>query len=183
MINVDFLRVDNAKLVGRILPFYLRGRRIALFILACLSPLVSCHKRFMSWALENWIAVHITCQKKSIIWYLNYKFKQYYANPNDSFHIEFGIIGKHNLLFRNVDYHQILEWTGPIYFNEESNQIDEMVIYGKDEVVERTGVAYITVPRAVYTNSFSEQRYFNEINNVLHKYMINFRKYNIIMPA
>lgn len=85
MINVDFLNIDNAKLVGRLLPFWARGKNISLLLQAVLSPIISVHNNFKLWALERYIYTHITSQAMSIEWYLKYKLKSHFVNERNSF--------------------------------------------------------------------------------------------------
>lgn len=85
MINVDFLNIDNAKLVGRLLPFWARGKNISLLLQAILSPIISVHNNFKLWALEQYIYTHITSQAMSIEWYLKYKLKSHFVNSKNAF--------------------------------------------------------------------------------------------------
>ena len=88
MININFTNIDNAKLIGRLLPFWARGKNISLLLQAILSPICSIHKTFQLWALERYIECHITAQKPSLEWYLKYCLKSRFLNIDDVFVIE-----------------------------------------------------------------------------------------------
>ena len=91
MINIDFANINNAKLIGRLLPFWARGKKVSLFLQAILCPIASAHNSFKIWALEKFIECHITAQKASLEWYLRYKLKSHFHNENDNFFITHGI--------------------------------------------------------------------------------------------
>lgn len=85
MINVGFLNIDNSKLVGRLLPYWARGKNTSLLLQAILSPITSVHNNFKLWALEQYIYAHITSQAMSIEWYLKYRLKSHFVNEAHSF--------------------------------------------------------------------------------------------------
>lgn len=85
MINIDFTNIDNAKLTGRLLPFWARGRKLSLLLEALLSPIRATHDRFKAWGLNKYIDCHITAQKPSLEWYLNYKLRFHFHYEGDSF--------------------------------------------------------------------------------------------------
>ena len=87
MISVNFLNIDNAKMIGRLLPFWSRGRKISLLLQALLNPLVPLHKTFKVWALDKFIECHITAQKSSLEWYLKYRLQYHFLNESDNFSI------------------------------------------------------------------------------------------------
>lgn len=85
MINIDFTNIDNAKIIGRTLPFWVRGRKASLLLQALLHPIISVHRSFQAWALERYIECNITAQKMSIEWFLKHKLKSHLYNPEDNF--------------------------------------------------------------------------------------------------
>lgn len=87
MINIDFTNIDNAKMIGRLLPFWARGRKTALLLQALLRPIITAHNRFQTWALDKYIEYHITAQSPSLEWYLKYKLGSHFYNHSDSFSI------------------------------------------------------------------------------------------------
>lgn len=87
MININFIDIDNAKMVGRLLPFWLRGRKMSLLIQSLIYPLISVHQTFKKWALEKYIECQITAQKPSLEWYLKYKLNFHFINEEDEFDI------------------------------------------------------------------------------------------------
>lgn len=79
--------IDNAKVIGRVLPFYIRGRKISVFLYAIAYPLVTLHETFKEWALQKKIEASITSQTLTMEWYLTYLFKDRFEDETASFRI------------------------------------------------------------------------------------------------
>lgn len=182
MININFLNINNSKLIGRLLPFWLRGKKISLLLLSLLSPLVSLHNNFKAWALEHFIIAHITAQESSIEWYITYKLNRHFVNKEDKFQVICGVGTPENIIFRNEEFHQIENYTAPIFYNdEEEYQNNEMVIYYKNEKIEATIVANVYAPKIIETINYDKSDYERDIKAIISRFMTNFRKYNIII--
>lgn len=158
MISVDFTSIDNAKIVSRLLPFWARGKKLNLFMQAILSPIVSIHDKFKPWALELYIQCHITAQKPSLEWYLNYKLSSHFAEADDAFIITAG----------EVD-------------------ADTQAIINKMEIVESrkaggtTTEGHINVyaPNIVSTMDYDTSDYERDIRYIMSKYITNFSAIDI----
>lgn len=182
MINVDFLNIDNGKLLGRLLPFWSRGKRMALFLLSILNPLVPLHNKFKAWALEHYIVAHITTQRQSIEWYLNYKLRSHFADKNKSFQVICGVGKPENIIFRDHELYNIYTYTAPNFYGDEKGiDVHEMIVYYKDEVIEATVMTNIYAPKIIETISYDMDDYIKDIHSYIHKFMTNFKKYNIII--
>lgn len=79
--------IDNAKVIGRVLPFYVRGRKLSVFLYAIAYPLVTLHETFKKWALQKKIEASVTSQTLTMEWYLTYLFKKRFEDENASFKI------------------------------------------------------------------------------------------------
>lgn len=69
------------KLVNRLVPHYLCGRRYILFVQSLVYPLQSLAVRFEALAKEKHIEARMTSQVIYFEWYLNHKFKKYFTDP------------------------------------------------------------------------------------------------------
>lgn len=191
MINIDFININNATLVGRLLPFWARGRKISLFLQAILSPLTAAHNSFKIWALERFIECHITSQRSSLEWFLKYKLKQHFLNKNDTFSIVDGI-DRSISCFSNNKWTNQLPWDNQMHWsvstvsmtvsgtvdstiktNNEADTDEEIIMLFKGIVV--------YAPAIVNTVNYNTQDYERDIRYIMSKYMINFRKINIII--
>ena len=186
MINVKFLNIDNAKLMGRLLPHWLRGSRASRLLQAVTSPLVSLHNQFKAWALEYYVMAHITAQRESIQWYLTYRLREHFRDKDDKFDVRCGLRNPVNLLFTRSEQRETYLYTSPIFSREELSDNEElkgrnMVIYRRGEVYEATGVADIFAPAIEELYNYDKEDYRKEIKSIMDKFMTNFRKYNIII--
>lgn len=172
MINIDFTNIDNAKLIGRLLPFWARGRRISLLLQAILSPLVYVHSKFKAWALEQYIQCHITAQKPSLEWYLKYRLKSHFLNENDSFFISQGIN-------QSISCFSGLVWVNDLHWDNNLYWASDDVVYSED--MESDGNTNVFAPAIVDTLNYSQEDYKRDIRNIMSKFMINFNKINIII--
>lgn len=209
MIDIDFTNIDNAKLIGRLLPFWVRGRKLSLFLQALLSPLKYTHTKFQRWALEIYIANHITSQKLSLEWYLKFKLKSHFINENDSFFITNGIDGSASCCSTNV-WRNGLHWDNELKWGIDENPLintniiinclsagkwdndmywnngvfwdneDNGLIYVED-YLDSEGQTNVFAPAIVDTVTYNHQDYERDIRNIMAKYMINFNKINIII--
>ena len=104
------------KLVNRLVPHYLAGRRFILFVQSALYPLQSINEWFRSFAREKHIEARMTSQVIYFEWFLNYKFSKYFKDSRDRIFIkESESVG--------VDlYHENAEYMRPctVWYNGES---------------------------------------------------------------
>ena len=211
MINIDFVNINNAKLIGRLLPWWIRGRRISLFLQALLYPIKSAHDTFKKWGLERYIESHITAQKASLEWYLKYKLKHHFRNEHDEFFIAQGI-NELMCCFSGTYWRNGLHWDNGLRWNtgddfiaglnmhlscfntgiwEEKLYWNNAMLWenkpnGKqydDEYLETRDVINVYAPAIVETINYSFEDYERDIRNIMAKFMINFNKINIIIAT
>lgn len=209
MINVDFTNVDNARMIGRLLPFWARGRKLSLLLQALMSPIVNVHLSFKSWALERYIECHITAQRLSLEWYLRYKLKSHFLNEGDAFYVTQGV-NETVSCFSSDRWRNALHWdndlrwgvdTEPlVYMNmnltcvntglwEDRYLWNNALVWenednGKkydDDYLESSGKTTVYAPAMVDTVEYDHSDYERDIRSILSKYMINFNKVVIEM--
>ena len=183
MINVDFLNINNASLIARLIPFWARGRKISLFIQALLSPLVSLHNNFKTWALDQYIYCHITAQALSLEWYLKYKLKSHFANENDVFLIVNGVNESLSCfsgdIWRNgLHWDNSLRWNVNNAFHWENEENDKKY---NDDYLESVNKTNVYAPAIIDTVNYDHDDYMRDIRNIMSKFMINFNKVVIII--
>lgn len=209
MINIDFANIDNAKLIGRLLPFWARGRKISLLLQAILSPIASAHSQFKAWALQRYIECHITAQKSSLEWYLKYRLKHHFLKENDNFFITHGINESLSCFSSNV-WRNGLHWDNALRWNVDTEPLVSMNMNltcintglwensmlwnnallwdnednGKkynDDYLESIDQTNVYAPAIVDTINYNHEDYERDIRNIMSKFMINFNKINVII--
>lgn len=76
-------RINTDKLINRLVPPFLEGRRYILFLQSLVYPLMTLNGHFMEFAREKHIQARMTSQVMYLEWYLNYKFGQYLFDKAD----------------------------------------------------------------------------------------------------
>lgn len=180
MINVDFLNIDNAKLVGRLLPFWARGKKLSLLLQAILSPIISVHNNFKLWALEQYIYTHITSQAMSIEWYLKYKLKSHFVNESHSFVVRDESMNEFLTCFGDLWTNEF-EWKNdvlwPLSYNYNPVSLSEV----EEETEDESSYTYIYAPAIVSTINYNQDDYIRDINYIVSQFMTNFNKIKIII--
>lgn len=74
-------KLSTDRLVNRLLPHYLAGRRFILLVQSLLYPLQSLNDRFVAFAREKHIEARMTSQVMYFEWYLNHLFGRYFHDP------------------------------------------------------------------------------------------------------
>lgn len=210
MANVDFLNIDNATLIGRLLPFWARGRKTSLLLQAILFPIVSAHNNFKLWALERFIESHITAQRASLEWYLKHKLKQHFLNENDVFYIADGI-DRTVCCFSNNVWTNELPWDNQMRWSmDDEPLIDINFSYScinsgkwhnerlwqphlnwvnvpeddeevKDNFLQLMDGIVVYAPAIVTTINYDIEDYQRDIRYIMSQYMVCFKKVNIII--
>lgn len=76
-------RITVDRLVNRLVPYYLSGRRFILLLQSCLYPLQELNDRFVEFARRKHIEARMTSQVIYFEWFLNYRFGRYLHTPQD----------------------------------------------------------------------------------------------------
>ncbi|MEG0646452.1 MAG: hypothetical protein RR471_04705 [Bacteroides sp.] len=76
-------RLPTDKLINRLVPYYLSGRKYILLLQSMVYPLQSLNDRFVEFAREKHLEARMTSQIIYFEWYLNHKFSRYFANAED----------------------------------------------------------------------------------------------------
>lgn len=210
MININFTNIDNSKLVARLIPWWVRGKKLSLLIQAILHPLISVHAAFKAWALEKFIVCHITAQKDSLEWYLRYKLKSHFINEGDGFYIVHGINEAISCFSLGVWYNDVhwsneLKWDidsdnptvdlGPqlscfntgkwengMHWNNFLCWDDEPnTLSETGQYLESMNSTTVYAPAIIDTVIYNHEDYERDIRNIMSKFMINFNPINIII--
>jgi hypothetical protein len=80
-------RLPTDRLINQLTPHYLPGRKYILFLQSIVYPLFTLNERFVAFAREKQIEARMTSQTIYFEWYLNRKFKKYFAGHGESIYI------------------------------------------------------------------------------------------------
>lgn len=76
------------KLINRLVPHYLSGRKYILFLQSLVYPLKTLNEKFEKFAHKKHIEARMTSQIIYFEWYLNYKFTRYFVDNNEKIFIK-----------------------------------------------------------------------------------------------
>lgn len=82
--------INFNRTVNQLLPYYLNGRKLILFLQSCVKPLQDINDSFVKWAKDTRIEASMTSQIFKLEWFLKYKFGHYLADPTQNFSIKNG---------------------------------------------------------------------------------------------
>jgi hypothetical protein len=178
--NTRIYDIDNSRIICRVLPFFVRGRRMILFLEAVASPLARLHKSFLKWAYRIIVGTRATSQTTVFIWYLNYLFREHFKDKNDSFTIGQDQDGDYMLAI-NPDEHQIAAMFFPYIYSigEADRTFHKPVKYASDGM--GLSPVVITAPKLAADSSYTETKYKSDIKEVADRYMTVFDGYRIIV--
>lgn len=166
-INVD-------RLVNQLVPHYLGGRRLILFLQSCLKPLQTANDRWVEWVQEKKVEASLTSQVILMEYYLNKKFKKYFKDKDKRIIISDGTVPG-----------------VPIYFQSAGENISKFVLYNEDENGKKqpfqwqneksssNDVSFIVFCPYVNTNIITEKELSGMISYVIDKYKVAGKSYRI----
>lgn len=179
MININFVNIDNSKMIGRLLPFWARGRKLSLLLQALLKPIISVHNKFKIWALDLFIECHITAQRSSIEWFLKYKLKEHLINENDQFTIDDGI-DRTICCFSNDTWTNNFQWDNQMRWGSETKTLPWTNEETKEIFMQRINGIVVYAPAILTNLAYNNEDYERDIRYIMSKYMICFKKITII---
>lgn len=166
-INVD-------RLVNQLVPHYLGGRRLILFLQSCLKPLQTANDRWVEWIQEKKVEASLTSQVILMEYYLNKKFKKYFKDQDKCIIISDGTVPG-----------------VPIYFQSAGENISKFVLYNENENSKKqpfqwqneksssNDVSFIVFCPYVNTNIITEKELSGMISYVIDKYKVAGKSYRI----
>lgn len=75
-------KINFDKVINQLIPYYLGGRRLILFLQSCMKPLQMVNDAFATYANDTRIEASMTSQIFKFEWFLNRKFKKYFEDPS-----------------------------------------------------------------------------------------------------
>lgn len=169
-------RINFDKTINQLVPYYLGGRKLILYLQALMSPLRLVNDKFVEYAKETRIEAAMTSQTFKFQWYLNRKFSRYFAGD--------GQIAIANAVHLGVPvYHEtanIPDSDNILMFAEHEQGVDHhLVLYRSAENTINSGVSFcVTTPR-IDTRLISESKYIAMLRSAIERYRLANKTYII----
>lgn len=168
-------RFNVDRIVNRLVPHYMGGRKLILFLQSCMSPLYVLSDKWEEWANMKRIEATMTSQVILFEHYLTYRFKRYFSNPLNQITISEGTSSG-----------------TPLYWKESETMHDDVVLYGKKEAGKtvmfefkgenlKDGNYDFTVNCPAISKNFNAEEIKLLLASQIDKYKIANKKYNIVI--
>lgn len=184
-VSVQRYTVDSKTLVGQIVPFFLRGKRVLQFLSAISSPLDSVNKVFQTWAHDTLIDAVTTSQVIVLKWSLKNKLIKYLANADDEFEFDTYDRSNYATLYENqseqLDYPEIKNIYMPENVDDATvgDDVEKIIIRDKDEIVSESNEVLIIAPP--HNSKISDGQYIKKIRQCVEPYIVYDVEYKIVI--
>lgn len=170
-------RINFDKTINQLVPYYMGGRKLILYLQALMKPLQQLNDWFVEYAKETRIEVAMTSQILKFEWYLNHKFSKYLKNGG-------------RITITNSEqpgtpiWHQSANLSSQsdnmlIHTEAEKTATRQLILYRSDEQTDKSSVSfYVTTPQ-IDTKLISESKYIAMLKYVIDKYRIANKTYII----
>lgn len=166
--------INFDKLINRLVPHYMEGRKLILYLQAIIKPMQKLNDDFVSYAKDTRIEASMTSQIFKFEWFLNRKFSKYFLDGGQ-------------IAIQNGEHLGV-----PIYYGNANIPLtDHMVMYYSSEDGDTTHLYYqtentsgstcsfvVTSPN-VNTDLISLQQYEKMLKYYIDKYRISGKTYVI----
>lgn len=179
--------INFDRTINQLVPYYLGGRRLILFLQSCMKPLQHVNDTFVSWAKETKIEAAMTSQIFKLEWFLNRKFQKYFADSTQRITIKNGEkIGTpiFNQAASDIpDSEQFI-----LYQGVETEAENTAKLYHSNELTEGAAYSFLVCCPALWKDSTSqllrdgitEKEFLAMLTHYVDKYRISGKTYKII---
>lgn len=169
--------IDFEKTINQLVPHYLGGRKLILFLQSTMRPLQTVNESFKQWAKNTRIEASMTSQICKLEWFLNLKFSGYFADANSKIYIENEqkSMGA-PIYFENPQINQ--ENHMLLYNQSEASEVN-LVLYNSDEGAVKNRISFTVVAPAPNTDLITEEKYRAMLSYYIDKYRLAGKTYKI----
>ena len=165
-------RINYDKTINQLVPHYMGGRRLILYLQALVYPLQQLNDAFVEWAAETRIEACMTSQIFKFEWFLNRKFSKYFADPQARISIRNG--GSTGVPI----YYQTEEPDTAVLYTEEENQ-DAPAFYYENETPVSLSYSFVVNAPAPDTTKITQASYNSQLRYWIERYKLASKTYTI----
>lgn len=172
-------RINTDRLINQLVPHYLGGRRIILFLQSCMQPLNSLNKTWKEWADEKRREAAMTSQVILLENYLNHKFNKYLKDRSQHIVISDGVVNGVPLFWQDSEAYNS---TLILYHAVETPKADKPTqpFRYKNEKQANSDMSFVISCPPVDTSKITEAELTAMIEYRVRKYCIAGKKFNVI---
>ena len=169
-------RINFDKTINQLVPYYLGGRRLILYLQALIRPLQQANESFVEYAKETRIEAAMTSQIIKFEWYLNRKFCKYFATGGR-------IVIKNSEQPGTPIWHESANITQSdnmlVHTESEATEPRQLILYRSDEQTDESSVSFFVATPRIDTKLISESKYIAMLKYVIDKYRLANKTYII----
>lgn len=169
-------RINFDKTINQLVPYYLGGRRLILYLQALIRPLQQANESFVEYAKETRIEAAMTSQIIKFEWYLNRKFSKYFVNGGR-------IVIKNSEQPGTPIWHESANITQSdnmlVHTESEATEPRQLILYRSDEQTDESSVSFFVATPRIDTKLISESKYIAMLKYVIDKYRLANKTYII----
>lgn len=170
-INID-------KTVNQLVPYYLGGRKLILYLQAILHPLQGLSDRFSSWAKETRIEASMTSQVFKLEWFLNRRFSKYFMDPDER--ITFSNAIKTGLALYYQDSGVTLA-DNPVMTTQQHHTPSSPILRYISETPDECSFSFLVSSPRIDTRKIRTEDYLSQLQYWIDRYRIAGKTYKIII--
>lgn len=168
--------INFNKTINQLVPYYLGGRKLILYLQSLMHPLQTLNDMFREWANEVRIDATMTSQIFKFEWYLNRRFGKYLLSPEQ----RITIVNGESLGVPMYSGEATMEQTGHLLiYSQSENAQDNLILYREREQTIDSSHSFSVYSPAINTNKISQETYLSMLAQCINKYKLSTKTYNI----
>lgn len=179
--------INFDRTINQLVPYYLGGRKLILFLQSCMKPLQAVNQSFVEWAKETRIEASMTSQVFKLEWFLNRKFSKYFDDPSQQITIKNG--EKIGTPIFNQSAKDILSSSQFVIYDQTETDAETAVLFHKNELTEENMYSFLVCcPKlwkcessGLLRDGISEAEFISMLSHYVDKYKISGKTYKIII--
>jgi hypothetical protein len=182
-ISVERYTVSSKTLVGQLVPFFLRGKKVLQFLAAISAPLDSVNSVFQKWCRDTLIDAATTSQIIVLKWSMKEKLKQYFTDENASFQFDTYGRTEYTTVYEDQSEQLLHSEATNIYMPEDVS--DDSITDENAKVVIRDRIELsdedndLTIIAPVHNSKISDDEYIRKIKQCFEPYLAYDMEYTI----
>lgn len=170
--------INFEKTINQLVPYYLGGRKLILYLQSLMKPLASVNEEFVDWAKETRIEASMTSQIFKLEWFLNRRFSKYFQDPTKRITIKNG--EKAGTPIYNQGASDIPDQDQFKLFQDNTNDPgDTGVLLYHGEMTDTSSVSFLVYSPAIDKAKITEEAYRTMMEYQIDKYKLAGKTYTI----
>lgn len=166
-------KIDTDRLVNQLVPHYLGGRKLVLYLQSLLAPLKSLGAMWEEWATNKRIEAAMTSQVIMLEYFLNRKFNTYLLDPSLRIVISDGSTPGVPLYWEKASSNK----SDMVLYAKNENASKKQALRWKDEKTATTDYSFVVHCPAINTKKISEEELTAIISYYVDLYRIAGKKF------